>query len=155
MQRCPPVIGAGSRVLILGACPSAHSLAKQQYYANPENAFWSITNEFFGFELNAQYDDRLAASLAYGVALWVVLYSCHCVGNTDSAIEPKRLAINNFSELFTDYSTTTFVYFNSAKAAKLYYRLADHHLARLADPVPAAAINQHGSRHAARDQPAT
>ncbi len=33
LQRCPPIIGTGARILILGACPNAHLPAKQQYYS--------------------------------------------------------------------------------------------------------------------------
>ena len=46
------------------------------------------------------------------------------VGSADSAIEPKSLVVNDFDRLFADYPTIERVYFNGAKAAELYRRLA-------------------------------
>ncbi|OBJ10332.1 DNA-deoxyinosine glycosylase [Mycobacterium sp. 1465703.0] len=120
----PPIVDERAETLILGSFPSAQSLAVGQYYANPRNAFWSITGELFGFDAAEPYDRRLAALQSHGVALWDVLYGCRRVGSSDSAIEPKSLAVNDFDELFARYPTITAVYFNGAKAADLYRRLA-------------------------------
>ncbi len=120
----PPVVDERARTLILGSFPSARSLAAGQYYANPRNAFWSITGELFGFDAAAPYAKRLAALQSHGVALWDVLLACRRVGSADSAIELKGLASNNFGELFAHYPTITTVYFNGAKAADLFRRLA-------------------------------
>ncbi len=121
----PPVVDDRARVLILGSFPSARSLAASQYYANPRNAFWPMTSELFGFDGSASYDTRLAALRSHGVALWDVLHECRRVGSADSAIDPKSLVVNNFAELFANYPTIMWVYFNGAKAAELYRRLAD------------------------------
>jgi hypoxanthine-DNA glycosylase len=120
----PPVIDDNARTLILGSFPSAQSLAARQYYANPRNAFWPITSELFGFDANSPYESRLAALQSHGVALWDVLHKCRRIGSADSAIDPKSRVINNFTELFANYPTTTQVYFNGAKATELYRRLA-------------------------------
>lgn len=114
-----------ARVLVLGSFPSVQSLAARQYYANPRNAFWGITGELFGFDQNAPYETRLAALRHHGVALWDVLDKCRRVGSADSAIDPKSMAANNFEELFGTYPTIKRVYFNGAKAAQLYRRLAN------------------------------
>lgn len=120
----PPVVDEQARTLILGSFPSAQSLLAGQYYANPRNAFWSITGELFGFDAAAPYDRRLAQLQSHGVALWDVLGACHRRGSADSAIDPKSLAVNDFGQLFADYPTITAVYFNGVKAAELYRRLA-------------------------------
>lgn len=120
----PPVVDERARTLILGSFPSAQSLAAGQYYANPRNAFWSITGELFGFDAAAPYDERLAALRSHGVALWDVVHACSRVGSSDSAIEPKSLSVNDFGKLFERYPTITAVYFNGAKAADLFGRLA-------------------------------
>jgi hypoxanthine-DNA glycosylase len=120
----PPVIDDDARVLVLGSFPSAQSLATHQYYANPRNAFWPIASELFGFGAAAPYDDRLASLRSHGVALWDVLYKCRRIGSADSAIDTKSLVINNFAELYADHPAITRVYFNGAKAADLYRRLA-------------------------------
>ena len=120
----PPVIDDNARVLILGSFPSAQSLATRQYYANPRNAFWPIVCELFGFDVTAPYDSRLASLRSHGVALWDVLYQCRRIGSSDAAIDTKTLVANNFNELFTNYPSIARVYFNGAKAADLYRRLA-------------------------------
>ena len=121
----PPVVDERARVLILGSFPSAQSLAEGQYYANPRNAFWPITAELFGFDAAAPYEMRLAALQSAGVALWDVLRACRRAGSADSAIEPKSLAVNDFGGLFARYPAIARVYFNGAKAAELYRRLAE------------------------------
>lgn len=120
----PPVVDARATTLILGSFPSAQSLAAGQYYANPRNAFWTIAGELFGFDGAAPYDERLAALRSHRVALWDVLRACRRAGSADSAIEPKSLVVNNFGELFADHPGIAAVYFNGAKAAELYRRLA-------------------------------
>ncbi len=121
----PPVVDDRTRVLILGSFPSAQSLAAGQYYANPRNAFWPITGELLGFDGSASYAKRLTALQSHGVALWDVLRECRRAGSADSAIDPKGLVVNDFAELFANYPTISRVYFNGAKAAELYRRLAD------------------------------
>jgi hypoxanthine-DNA glycosylase len=120
----PPVVDDDARVLILGSFPSAQSLATRQYYANPRNAFWPITSELFGFDVAAPYDSRLASLRNHGVALWDVLLQCRRIGSSDAAIDVKGLVVNNFTELFANYPSIARVYFNGAKAADLYRRLA-------------------------------
>jgi hypoxanthine-DNA glycosylase len=124
LQGFPPVIDGRARVLVLGSFPSVQSLATRQYYANPRNAFWHITSELFGFDRTTPYERRLAALQSQGVALWDVLRSCRRRGSADSAIDPKSLVINDFGELFADYPGIVRVYFNGAKAAELFRRLA-------------------------------
>jgi hypoxanthine-DNA glycosylase len=125
LQGFPPIVDDRACVLILGSFPSAQSLAVRQYYANPRNAFWRITGELFGFEPDAPYDARLAALQARGLALWDVLHACRRRGSADSAIEPKSLVVNDFAGLFAEHPAISRVYFNGAKAAGLFGRLAD------------------------------
>ena len=61
-----PVAGPGATVLILGNAPSVLALAKQQYYGNPQNAFWRLMAELFGCPADAPYPDRCAALIAHG-----------------------------------------------------------------------------------------
>jgi hypoxanthine-DNA glycosylase len=140
----PPVADARARTLILGSFPSAQSLVAGQYYANPRNAFWSITGELFGFQAAGPYDRRLAELQSHGIALWDVLHACRRGGSADSAIDPKSLVVNDFGEFFADYPAITVVYFNGVKAAELYRRLAsapdEIHYHRLPSTSPAHAM---------------
>lgn len=143
----PPVVDERARVLILGSFPSVQSLAVGQYYANPRNAFWPITAELFGFAATAPYETRLAALQSGGVALWDVVRACRRAGSADSAIEPKSLEVNDFGELYARYPAIARVYFNGAKAAELYRRLAEAddrvQYRRLPSTSPAHAVPPH------------
>jgi hypoxanthine-DNA glycosylase len=123
LQGFPPVVDDAARLLILGSFPSVQSLAQQQYYANPRNAFWPMMAGLFGVEQNASYEKRLATLQSHGIALWDVLHSCRRVGSADARIDPKSLVANDFGKLFDDYSGITRVYFNGQTAATLFRRL--------------------------------
>lgn len=125
LQGLAPVIDDRATILILGSFPSAQSLAVQQYYANPRNAFWSIVGEMYGFDCTTMYSRRIAALQRHGVGLWDVLHACRRVGSLDSAIDPKSLVFNDFASLYAKYPAIQRVYFNGAKAASLYMRHVD------------------------------
>jgi hypoxanthine-DNA glycosylase len=119
----PPIIDDGARVLIVGNMPSVMSLAAQEYYANPRNAFWRIMGAIFGFDPSAPYEQRTAALREHGIAVWDVLKSCRRVGSLDSAVEPDSMEPNDFAWLFDAYPTIERVVFNGAAAEKNFNRL--------------------------------
>jgi hypoxanthine-DNA glycosylase len=119
----PPIIDDDARLLILGNMPSVISLAAQEYYANPRNAFWRITGAIFGFDALAPYAERTAALRANGVAVWDVLRACRRVGSLDSAVETDSMVANDFASLFDNYPRITGVLFNGAAAEKNFTRL--------------------------------
>ena len=119
----PPIIGEGAHTLILGNMPSVMSLAAQQYYGNPRNAFWRITGEIFGFDADDPYDVRTAALRAHGIAVWDVLQSCRRTGSLDSAVEPDSMVPNDFRKLFDEHRRITRVFFNGAAAEKNFNQL--------------------------------
>lgn len=119
----PPIIGDGARTVILGNMPSVMSLAAQEYYANPRNAFWRITGELFGFGADDPYDVRIAALRDRGVAVWDVLRSCRRAGSLDSAIERESMVANDFGTLLDEHPHIAHVFFNGAAAEKNFRRL--------------------------------
>jgi hypoxanthine-DNA glycosylase len=119
----PPIIADGAGTLILGNMPSVMSLAAQQYYANPRNAFWRITGDIFGFDASAAYDVRVAALTAHEIAVWDVLRSCRRVGSLDSAVEPDSVEANDFRGFFEEHPNIQQVFFNGAAAEKNFNRL--------------------------------
>ena len=140
----PPIIGNRPHTLILGNMPSVMSLATQQYYGNPRNAFWRIIGEILGFDASAAYDVRTAGLGEHGVAVWDVLRACRRVGSLDSAVEPGSMVANDFGQLFGKHRHITRVFFNGSAAEANFARLVriDHPLRfqRLPSTSPANTV---------------
>jgi TDG/mug DNA glycosylase family protein len=81
-----PVAGPDARVLILGSFPSVQSLVRKEYYGNPRNQFWQVTEALFGIDRTLPYGERCSALIRRGVALWDVVASCRREGSSDAAI---------------------------------------------------------------------
>jgi hypoxanthine-DNA glycosylase len=150
-----PIVGRGAHSLILGNMPSVRSVASQQYYGNPRNAFWRITGELFGFAADDPYDDRTAALIAHGIAVWDVLKSCRRAGSLDSAVEPNSMVPNDFDEMFAAHPRITRVFFNGAAAEKNFHRLLrvtpDARYRRLPSTSPAQTMGYQDKLTAWRD----
>jgi len=87
----PPVVDAGTRVLVLGSLPGEQSLARRQYYGNPRNQFWRLIGAVTGRDLvPLPYEARLAALLEAGVGLWDTVASATRRGSLDSAIRDRE-----------------------------------------------------------------
>jgi double-stranded uracil-DNA glycosylase len=129
----PPFANATSRILILGTMPGKMSLAQQQYYAHPRNAFWPIMGELFGFDPREEYSARKMRLQTAGVAVWDVLQSCSREKNQresslDNDIDSESIVPNNFAEFLDTYTAIERIGFNGAKAAQLFRRYVQPHL---------------------------
>ena len=116
----PPVASADARSLILGSLPGARSIAEQQYYAHPQNAFWQIMRELFG--ITGDYETRCAQLNANGIALWDVLQSSIRPGSMDADIRSDTAAVNDFAGFFSAHPNIRTVAFNGKKAEQLFTR---------------------------------
>ena len=115
----PPIASPDATTLILGSMPSRESLARQQYYAHPRNAFWPIMASLLGIEPEG-YEERKQAVMARGIAVWDVLRDCIRPGSLDSDIDEKTAALNDFRRFFREHPGVSRVFFNGAKAESLY-----------------------------------
>ena len=90
-----------TRMLVLGSFPSVTSLARQQYYAHPQNAFWRILQAIWPsspYEISASsYQNRIDWMLEKGLGLWDVYASCEREGSLDSAIKAPQ--VNDLADL--------------------------------------------------------
>jgi double-stranded uracil-DNA glycosylase len=88
MHHCfPPVTRPDTRLLVLGSLPGAVSLARQRYYAHPQNLFWRLIGAAIGRDLvPLDYEARLAALLDAGVGLWDTVAAATRAGSLDAAI---------------------------------------------------------------------
>ena len=90
----PPLVTDHTRMLVLGSFPSVASLARQQYYAHPQNAFWRLlqaiwpTSPMPGAD---HYPQRVAWMLDKGLGLWDVYASCEREGSLDTAIRQPQV----------------------------------------------------------------
>lgn len=113
-----PEIDDNSKVLILGTMPSKESLNKGEYYANPRNQFWPIISSVLGINPELPYPERRTLLIKSGIALWDVLASCERPDSSDSKITNE--VANNFKELFEDYKSIRYVFFNGTNAAGFF-----------------------------------
>ncbi|MDO8925940.1 MAG: DNA-deoxyinosine glycosylase [Sideroxyarcus sp.] len=116
----PPVADEQSNLLILGSMPGKESLKQQQYYANPQNAFWKIMDNLVGAHPTLPYPQRLHALTAAHIALWDVLKTCERQGSLDSNIQNETA--NDFASFFKNHPHITHVFFNGAKAEQSFKR---------------------------------
>lgn len=94
LQGLAPLVAPHTRLLVLGSFPGATSLARQQYYAHPQNAFWRILQAIWPssrYEIRTDsYQNRIDWMLDKGLGLWDVYASCERSGSLDSAIQQPQ-----------------------------------------------------------------
>ena len=106
--------------LILGSMPGVESLRRQQYYAYKHNCFWRIMAEFFSFDYNISYAERMNYLRRNRIALWDTVQCCVRPGSMDSDI--KHAKPNDFERLFKDCPNITKIFFNGQTAHKLFIK---------------------------------
>jgi TDG/mug DNA glycosylase family protein len=116
----PPIADDRAKLLILGSMPSKVSLARQQYYAHPRNAFWHIMGALFAAYPELAYAERKKILLQNGVAVWDVLASCRRLGSADGGIAMASIQTNDFDAFFRSHGGITRVFFNGATAEAVY-----------------------------------
>jgi hypoxanthine-DNA glycosylase len=117
-----PIAAADARVLVLGTAPSIASLAKQQYYGHPQNAFWPIMGRLFGAGRELAYEERKRVLHAKGVAVWDVLGECYRAGSLDSAIEVESESPNELARFLDEHALIGTIFFNGQKAETAFRR---------------------------------
>jgi G:T/U-mismatch repair DNA glycosylase len=80
----PPAIGRQTQQLMLGTFLGATSLARQQYYALPQTAFWKVFQAILPsspYAIRADsYENRINWMLGKGIDLWDVYAFCEREG---------------------------------------------------------------------------
>ncbi len=122
VQSFAPICGENPRVLILGTMPGKMSLAQQQYYAHPRNAFWRILGELLHIDVQASYAARVDLVMKARIAIWDVLKFCVRASSLDADIEAASEVPNAIAQLLKTHHSIQRVGFNGAKAAQLYRR---------------------------------
>ena len=127
----PPVVDAGTRLLICGSLPGDRSLAAQRYYAHPQNQFWRLLSPVVGLDLTAlDYHDRLATLIEAHIGLWDVVASATRPGSSDAAIRDH--APNDLERLATTLPDLQAIAFNGGTAQRIGIRAMDRYAGRYA-----------------------
>lgn len=116
----PPIARDDASILILGSLPGERSLQAGQYYAHPQNAFWRIMRDLTGAE--GAYEQRCAALIDHGIALWDVLLESVRPGSMDVDIDLKTAACNDFNSFLATHRHVELICFNGRKAAQMFQR---------------------------------
>ena len=113
-----PVARPDARVLVLGSLPGIKSLAAEEYYAHPQNAFWRIMQELYG--IAGDYDERCDDLTNNGLALWDVLRESVRPGSLDADIRRETAAANDFDLFLSIHADVKAIAFNGKKAEQLF-----------------------------------
>jgi TDG/mug DNA glycosylase family protein len=138
-----PVVAAGARVLILGSLPGQRSLAADEYYAHPQNAFWPIMKEIYGF--GGDYASRCRSLTQHRIALWDVLQASVRPGSLDADIRQATAVVNDFQGFLARYPDIHTILFNGKKSEQMFIKRVprehhqNQHLAGLPSTSPAFA----------------
>jgi TDG/mug DNA glycosylase family protein len=116
----PPIARPDASTLILGSLPGRRSIAEQQYYAHPRNAFWPIMAELF--EIRGDYGARCRQLAEKRIALWDVLQSSVRPGSMDADISNEAATPNDFGSFLAVHSSIDLIAFNGRKAEQLFSR---------------------------------
>jgi hypoxanthine-DNA glycosylase len=123
VQGFDPLVNSEATLLILGTLPGRTSLQRNQYYADPKNAFWFIAHHLFEIDEAAPYEQRVYSLLTHGIAVWDVLRQAERDGSSDSKIVPGSEIPNDFGRFFGSYPTISKVFFNGGNARRLFRNL--------------------------------
>lgn len=144
----PPVADKMARVLILGSLPGQTSLRRQQYYAQPHNAFWKIMGRLFGAEPELPYSERMNRLIEHRLALWDVCASAHRPGSLDASILHSSVVPNDFAAFIASHPHIRLIGFNGAKAAALYRRSVQSYLPNAIQPIHYETLPSTSPAHA-------
>ena len=119
----PPIEARDARALVLGSLPGQRSIAAQQYYAHPQNAFWPIMKALF--DTKGGYAQRCERLCEQGIAVWDVLASSVRPGSMDADIDLGSAVVNDFGSFFAEHEQLQLIAFNGKKAEQLFRRFVD------------------------------
>ncbi len=119
----PPIAAPDARILVLGSLPGDRSIAAQQYYAHPRNAFWPIMEVLYG--IRGSYEERCDGLEAHRIALWDVLRSSVRPGSLDARIDLDTARANDFVAFLAAHRQLGRIVFNGRKAEQLFHRFVE------------------------------
>jgi hypoxanthine-DNA glycosylase len=127
-----PIHGESPEVIILGSFPSRQSLLKNEYYGNPRNNFWQITEALFSLDRHLPYQVRTSRLMDHRIALWDVICTCSREGSADARI--RSPVFNDLAGFLESFPSLHLVALNGSSAGRYYHQL------NLSSSVPAVVL---------------
>ena len=116
----PPIADNQAHTVILGSMPSVKSLAQQQYYAHPRNAFWPIMCAILNMDISWDYNKRCQHLINNHIAIWDSIQACQRQGSLDQQIKTDSIIANDFKQFFAEHPHINALFFNGAKAEQVF-----------------------------------
>lgn len=116
----PPLLPDGMHTLILGSAPSKRSLAQQEYYAHPGNAFWPLVHSVYQVPLSVYYPEKIALLQQHRIGLWDVFAQFERKGSLDANITSGTW--NDLATVIARYPLSLLI-LNGQAAAKTYEKV--------------------------------
>ncbi len=113
----PPLFNKESKTLILGSFPSVKSRETAFFYGHPQNRFWAVIAEIFGYEKPQTVEEKKKLVLENNLAMWDVIQSCEIEGSADSTI--SNVTANDLS-IIIENSRVDRIFVNGKTAEKYY-----------------------------------
>ena len=113
----PPLFNEESKTLILGSFPSVKSREAAFFYGNPQNRFWAVIAEIYGYEKPQTVEEKKKLVLENKLAMGDVIQSCEIEGSADSTI--SNVTANDLS-IILENSNVDRIFVNGKTAEKYY-----------------------------------
>lgn len=113
----PPLFDENSETLILGSFPSVKSREAAFFYGHPQNRFWAVVAEIYGYEKPQTVEEKKKLVLENKLAMWDVIQSCEIEGSADSTI--NNVTANDLSVILSN-SRVDRIFVNGKTAEKYY-----------------------------------
>ncbi len=114
----PPLFNEESETLILGSFPSVKSREAAFFYGHPQNRFWTVVAEIYGYDKPQTVEEKTKLILENKLAMWDVIESCEIEGSADSTI--TNVTANDLSIILSNSKVDRI--FVNGKTAEKYYK---------------------------------
>ncbi len=113
----PPLFSNESETLILGSFPSVKSREAEFFYGHPQNRFWAVVAEIYGYKKPTTVEEKKKLVLENKLAMWDVIESCEIEGSADSTI--SNVTANDLNIILSNSKVDRI--FVNGKTAEKYY----------------------------------
>ncbi len=111
------IFNKNSKILILGSFPSVKSREQGFFYGHPQNRFWVVISNVFGYPCPQTVEEKISFLLENNIAVWDVIAKCDIEGSADSTI--KEVVPNDLTGILKECDIKE-IFVNGKTAHTLY-----------------------------------